>query len=91
MPKNRNAPGMSRGVGKDDLAGRSRNYLHRPDPDADQVPLFTAVPANQRWWRVKAVSCNGDVALFPHLFANRLEALGAAVMVAHRRGARVLP
>ena len=51
--------------------------------------LITAVPAGTEW-RLKAIGPDGTVALGT-IFSNRLEALGAGVLVAERCGGRVLP
>jgi hypothetical protein len=51
--------------------------------------ILTAVPAGEQW-RVKAIDSHGGVALLG-IFPGRLEALGAAVLVAHNCGARVVP
>ena len=54
----------------------------------DQV-LVTAIPAGVRW-RLKTVSSYGSISL-PPIFSNRLEALGAGVLVANQCGGRVVP
>ena len=53
-----------------------------------KCPLITAVPAGAEW-RLKAIEPDGTVALGT-IFSNRLEALGAGVLVAERCGGRVL-
>ena len=54
-----------------------------------KCPLITAVPAGTEW-RLKAIGPDGTVALGT-IFSNRLEALGAGVLVAERCGGKVLP
>ena len=54
-----------------------------------KCPLITAVPAGTEW-RLKAIGPDGTVALGT-IFSNRLEALGAGVLLAKRCGGRVLP
>jgi hypothetical protein len=52
--------------------------------------IITAIPAGQDW-RLKAIGPDGAIKLSADLFRNRLEALGACVLVAQRCGARLLP
>ena len=58
-------------------------------PIATLQILLTAIPEGT-FWRCKAVGCGGSVALAP-IFANRLEALGACVLLAREHGGRVVP
>ena len=58
-------------------------------PTATHLVLLTAIPEGM-FWRCKAVGCRGSVALAP-IFNNRLEALGACVLLAREHGGRVIP
>ena len=51
--------------------------------------LLTAIPCGRRW-RLKALSPRGSVEL-PSIFSNRLEALGACVLLAEQCRGRVIP
>jgi hypothetical protein len=55
----------------------------------DNFPVLTAIPVGPRHWRVKTLAA-GQVELFG-LFDNRLQALGAAVLLAARVHGRVVP
>ena len=55
----------------------------------EKCPLITAIPAGTEW-RLKAIGPDGTIALGT-IFSNRLEALGAGVLLAKRCGGRVLP
>ena len=68
-------------------------FKHQDSAEAtragEKCPLITAVPAGTEW-RLKAIGPDGTVALGT-IFSNRLEALGAGVLLAERCGGRVLP
>ena len=51
--------------------------------------IVTAIPCGE-WWRVKVISTSGEVQLLG-MFEGRLEALGAAVLLAAQTGAKVVP
>ena len=51
--------------------------------------IVTAIPCGE-WWRLKVLSARGDVQLLG-MFEGRLEALGAALILGERAGARVVP
>jgi len=53
-----------------------------------QEPLFTAVPSG-RYWQVKAMSPDGDVARLGN-FHDRLTALGSALLMSARVGGRAI-
>lgn len=55
----------------------------------DAPQLVTAVPCGGRW-KIKAIGASGSIALLGS-FGGRLPALGAAVLLAQRWGARVTP
>ena len=55
---------------------------------AEQGVVLTAVPAAEKW-RMKAVSEGGAIHL-PGIFRNRLEALGACVLLAQQCGGKVV-
>lgn len=86
MPKRQNArrePGAGNEVAVEIGPSKDTQQLR-----LDQV-LVTAIPAGERW-RLKAVSSCGSVNL-PPIFGNRLEALGAGVLIANQCGGRVVP
>lgn len=75
--------------------GRNIHQTSIPNRGAEQTGIdepsvLTAIPAGQRW-RMKALASNGNVELLPAVFNNRLEALGACVLLANRCGAEVRP
>ena len=80
-----------------DASGLSRN-THQPlipfdgaEPTGiDKPSILTAIPAGPRW-RMKALASNGDVELLPAVFSNRLEALGACILLAGQCGGEVRP
>jgi len=53
------------------------------------VPLFSAVPRS-KWWAVKAIGPDGQVALVGQ-FDDRLSALGAALLMSVQAGGRAIP
>jgi hypothetical protein len=87
-PISRNAAWARGGAsGKTFDAGIRLHLTNRSAPKLQGV--ITAIPAG-RHWRIKAQSDNGDVAVLG-LFSGRLEALGAAVLLARNTGAEVVP
>ena len=60
--------------------------LHKSDK-----PILTAVPQDDRHWRLKAVSPTGEVAILPGIYFSRLAALGKAVLFAEQCGGEVRP
>ena len=86
-PENRNAR-LAPGVGRE-LAIESWKLLDSPFPAANQV-LITAVPVGMRW-RLKALDHVGGVDMLPAVFHNRLEALGAGVLLARQCRGTLLP
>jgi hypothetical protein len=96
-PENQTAPRMSRGgdmgLMQDDRVmsikrENKRSLSLYPD---DRSIIFTTIPANDRWWKLKAVSSDGEVAYLPACFPSRLAALGAAVLLAKQCNGRVRP
>ena len=89
--KQRGRPGWRSGG----LAKSSLNDIdtQRDSKDllARQATLATAIPANPHWWRLKAISPEGEAVILPGCFPGRLQALGAAVMLAEKCGGRVVP
>ena len=85
-PENQNA-GLAPRVGRE-LAIESWKPLDNPFLAVDQV-LITAVPVGV-WWRLKALSPVGTVEM-PSIFSNRLETLGAGVLLARQCRGAVLP
>ena len=75
------------------LSNSHNTFKRRHSAEATRAgvkcPLITAVPAGTEW-RLKAIGPDGTVALGT-IFSNRLEALGAGVLLAERWGGRVLP
>src|SRR5688500_3501623 len=53
--------------------------------------LLTAIQRGVATWLVKTISPDGDVAVLPGVHPNRLQALGAAVLVARRCQGEVVP
>ena len=75
-----------------DRGGSRRNTSKDFSSDDAAMPsglIVTAIPTGRRW-RLKALGPDGAVAL-PDIFRNRLEALGAGVLLAEHCGARVVP
>lgn len=73
-------------------SGSRRNTSHdlaRNDAAIVSGPIVTAIPAGLKW-RLKALGPDGTVEL-PDVFHNRLEALGACVLLSEQCGGRVIP
>ena len=91
-PPNKSDAGRQPGVGSGSAQTTSfGRVLNNKDLTTVQASVLTAIPANHKAWRLKAISPAGETAVLPHLFANRWEALGAGVMLARAIGAEVLP
>ena len=73
-----------------DSINNSSQSLSAKTTGTDDTPsILTPVPAGQRW-RLK--SLNGEaVELLPAIFASRLEALGAGVLLARQCDAELVP
>jgi hypothetical protein len=77
------------------VSGSRRNpYPAEPFYESDNTsgcngPLLTAIPCGKRW-RLKTLGSRATVEL-PAIFHNRLEALGACVLLAKQCGGRVIP
>lgn len=83
----RTAPGIGAvAETKDRNCGGS--LLSPPDWSAQAPDVFTAIPVGPRHWRVKALS-TGHIELLG-LFNSRLQALGAAVLLARQVGGSVV-
>jgi hypothetical protein len=89
MSHNKRNPKLATpGFGKTDLAAGSIYSPFKQIADRKQV-LLTAIPVSKQW-RMKAVS--GDESIYlPGIFRNRLEALGACVLLARQCGGEVVP
>jgi hypothetical protein len=87
-PENRNAAVAGRGVGRDRLR-TFRDHLDSQSLASLQEPIFTAVPSG-RYWQVKAMAPDGDVARLGN-FRDRLTALGGAVLLSAQAGGTVVP
>ena len=87
----RAAPALAQGSScKTGRLGGATEQLNNRFPATNQV-LLTAIPANHRWWRLKAVNYDGDTVILPGVFPGRLQALGAAVLLAEQCGGTVRP
>ena len=88
-PKQKSARGGGPGtLLENKTAVKITHQKDNPSTATHQV-LVTAIPAGE-YWRLKAVSSCGSIRL-PAIFGNRLEALGAGVLVANHCGGRVVP
>lgn len=53
--------------------------------------LVTAIPQDDRHWRLKAISPTGETVILAGIYFSRLAALGQAVLVAEQCGGEVRP
>ena len=64
----RAAPALAKGSScKTSRLGDATEKLNKRFPATNQV-LLTAIPANDRWWRLKAVNHNDDTVILPGVF-----------------------
>ena len=60
--------------------------LHKSDKT-----IVTAIPMDDRHWRIKAVSTKGEVVILAGIYSSRMQALGKCVLVAEQCGGQVVP
>jgi hypothetical protein len=95
-PPKRTAPGASRRGGNVVALDVWKRPLDKPTHRHNQllpkdVIVLTAIPRGAATWSVKAISPDGNCAVLPGVHPNRLQALGAALLLAQQVRGEVVP